>query len=131
MLRAESWEMGTEKEKMFRFENLDIWKRSLEVSNKLFDIAERSDDKHRYRFSEQLRAAAMSITNNIAEGSASIHNKEFAQFLNIARRSAFECANILIIYEKRNFIDNSELRELKEELQSVSKMIYVFRKSLK
>jgi four helix bundle protein len=116
---------------MFRFENLDIWNRSIELSNKLFDIAEKSDKKHCYRFSEQLRAAAMSISNNIAEGSASVYNKEFAQFLNIARRSAFECANILIIYEKRNLINNSELKELKEELQSISKMIFAFRKTLK
>ena len=55
--------------------------------------------KHCYRFSEQLRAAAMSITNNIAEGSASTSDKDFAQFLNIARRSVFECVNILILFE--------------------------------
>ena len=51
---------------MFRFEKLDFWTKSIELSDRLFDIADRTDMKHCYRFSEQLRAAAMSITNNIA-----------------------------------------------------------------
>ena len=45
---------------MFRFEKLDVWKKGLELSDRLFDIADRTDMKHCYRFSEQLRAAAMS-----------------------------------------------------------------------
>ena len=65
---------------MYRFEKLDVWKKSIELSDRLFDIADRTDMKHCYRFSEQLRAAAMSITNNIAEGSASTSDKDFAQF---------------------------------------------------
>ena len=69
--------MGKE---MFRFEKLDVWKKSIELSDKLFGISDRTDMKHCYRFSEQLRAAVMSITNNIAEGSASTSNKDFAQF---------------------------------------------------
>jgi len=87
---------------MFRFEELEVWKRAIEASDVLFDIASKSDDHKHYRFSEQLRSAAMSITNNIAEGSASPYEKEFAQFLNIARRSVFECVNILVISNGEN-----------------------------
>lgn len=72
----------------------------------------------------------MSITNNIAEGSASPFNKEFAQFLNISRRSAFECVNILIIYEKRHIISAEELLSLKSKLISICKMLTNLRKSL-
>jgi len=93
---------------MFRFEKLDVWQKSIELSDKLFGIADRTDMKHCYRFSEQLRAAAMSITNNIAEGSASNSDKDFTQFLNIARRSVFECVNILILYERRKYISIDE-----------------------
>jgi len=49
----------------FRFENLDIWKESIEISDALFDYADKADDKRRYKFAEQLRDAAMSISNNI------------------------------------------------------------------
>ena len=49
----------------------------------------------------------MSMSNNIAEGSGSTSNKEFAQFLNFTRRSSFENANILIILERRNLIKSA------------------------
>jgi four helix bundle protein len=82
----------------FRFEQLDIWKEANKVSDVLFDYADIADEKRLYKFAEQLRAAAMSISNNIAEGSGSFSNKDFANFLNISRRSVFECANILHIF---------------------------------
>jgi len=81
----------------FRFENLEVWQRSADLSSKLFLIAAGLEEKKQFRWAEQLRAAGLSITNNIAEGSGSFSKAEFAQFLNFARRSAFETANILIL----------------------------------
>ncbi len=88
----------------FRFENMDIWKDAIALSDKLFDYSDKAEDRRFYRFAEQLRAATMSISNNIAEGSGSFSDKEFASFLNIARRSVFECANILHIFFRRKII---------------------------
>ena len=51
--------------------------------------------------SEQLRAAGLSVSNNIAEGSGSEHVNEFKQFLNIARRSLFEDASMLLVPEMK------------------------------
>ena len=39
------------------------------------------------------------LTNNIAEGSGSTHPQEFKQFLNIAGRSLFEDASMLMVFE--------------------------------
>ncbi len=50
----------------FRFEQLDIWKESINLSDMLFDYAIKADEKRYYKFAEQLRAATMSISNNIA-----------------------------------------------------------------
>jgi four helix bundle protein len=50
----------------FRFEQLVIWKEAIEVSDVLFDYADEADNKRLFKFAEQLRAAAMSISNNIA-----------------------------------------------------------------
>jgi len=115
----------------FRFEKLDIWNDAIEVSDPLFTIAEKADEKRFYKFAEQLRAATLSISNNIAEGSGSFSDKEFASFLNISRRSVFECANILYIYERRKIIDSSERKTIYPKLISLSKKITNFRKSLK
>jgi four helix bundle protein len=73
----------------------------------LLDIAEELSEKKYFRFSEQLRGAAMSISNNIAEGSGSSSSKDFNNFLNIARRLTFENANILIILNRRKLIDDN------------------------
>ena len=70
---------------MFRFENLEIWKRSIELAERLFDIADDLERKKLYRFADQLRGAGLSVSNNIAEGSGSNSQKEFIQLLNIAK----------------------------------------------
>jgi four helix bundle protein len=114
----------------FRFENMDIWKDAIEISDKLFDYSDKAEDKRYFRFAEQLRAASMSISNNIAEGSGSFSDKEFASFLNIARRSVFECANILHIFLKRNIISIEEKDQIYAGLISLSKRITNFRKAL-
>ena len=109
---------------------MDIWKDALEVSDKLFDLSDKADNRKFFKFAEQLRAAGMSISNNIAEGSGSFSDKEFASFLNIARRSVFECANILHIFLRRNIISQSEKDEIYLNLLSLSKRITNFRKTL-
>lgn len=48
----------------FRFQDLDIWKESIEVGNILFDIADTLEEKKLFRFAEQLRGAGMSMSNN-------------------------------------------------------------------
>ena len=114
----------------FRFEKLEIWKEAIEISELLFDYADKADKKRLYKFAEQLRGAAMSISNNIAEGSGSFSDKEFASFLNISRRSVFECANILYIFVRRKIITTEEKSAVYIKLLTLSKMITGFRKSL-
>lgn len=114
----------------FRFEDLEIWKISIELTDKLLNIADNLETKKLYRFAEQLRGAAMSISNNIAEGSGSTSNKEFIQFLNYARRSTFENANIIILLHKRDLIENNTKDELLEQIDVLSRKITNLKKSL-
>lgn len=115
----------------FRFQNLVIWKMVIEIANKLLDIADELEKKHLYRFAEQLRAAGMSMSNNIAEGSGSSSDKEFASFLNYARRSIFENANILILLHMRNLTTEKIKNELLEELDHLCRQITNFQKTLR
>jgi four helix bundle protein len=114
----------------FRFEDLEIWKLSVEIGDQLYDIADFLEDKKLFRFAEQLRGAGLSISNNIAEGSGSTSNKEFEQFLNYARRSVYECANIIIILQRRNYIQEELKTEIFNKLDEVSRKIMSFRKVL-
>jgi len=115
----------------FRFQDFEIWKEAIEIGDMLFDIAESLEQNKLFRFAEQLRGAAMSISNNIAEGSGSTSKKEFHQFLNIARRSTFENANILLILNRRNLISESVLRTILERLDILCRKITNFQRSLK
>ena len=103
---------------------------AIEIADELFDIADELERKRLYRFAEQLRAAGMSMSNNISEGSGSSSKKEFNQFLNIARRSTFENANILILLNRRKIITDSRLESLHDKLDHLCRKITNFQKSL-
>ena len=118
------------KKKLFRFQDLEIWKKAVEIGNKLFDIADRLEEKKLYRFAEQVRAAGLSMSNNISEGSGSLSRKEFSQFLNIARRSTFENANMVIVFEMRGLVTREEKDEILQDLEEECKMISGFIRSL-
>jgi four helix bundle protein len=115
----------------FRFQDLEIWQLSIEIGDKLFNVADELEKLHLYRFAEQLRGAGMSMSNNIAEGSGSSSDREFKQFLNIARRSTFENANILILLSKRNLIDQKPMESLLTQLDILCRKITNFQKALK
>jgi four helix bundle protein len=114
----------------FRFQNLEIWKESIELGNILFDIADSLERKRLFRFAEQLRGSGMSMSNNIAEGSGSNSKIEFKNFLNIAKRITFENANIVIILNKRDLIDNITISSILERLEILCRRITNFQKSL-
>jgi four helix bundle protein len=114
----------------FRFMELDIWKESINLNDCLFDLADALSDAKSFRVAEQLRAASLSISNNIAEGSGSYSSKDFANFLNISRRSVFETANISIVAYRRKFIDKERLETILNDLELLSKKITNFRKSI-
>jgi four helix bundle protein len=59
----------------FRFQKLAIWKKAILIGNKLLNIADSLEKRKLYRFAEQIRGAALSISNNIAEGSGSSSKK--------------------------------------------------------
>jgi len=115
----------------FRFQDLEIWQMAIEITNELFDIADELDKKRLYRVAEQLRAAGISMSNNIAEGSGSSFKKEFNQFLNFARRSTFENANILILLQMRKLIERDTLEQLLDRLDHLCRKITNFQKTLK
>ena len=114
----------------FRFMDLDIWKDSIALNDRLFDLADAFSDVRSFRVAEQLRASALSISNNIAEGSGSFSSKDFANYLNISRRSVFETANIVFVAFKRNLISQEKLEHTLNELDALSRKITNFRKTL-
>lgn len=114
----------------FRFQDLQIWQFAIEISDELLDIADFLENKKLYRFADQLRGAAMSMSNNIAEGSSSTSKADFNNYLNYARKSAFENANILIIINRRKLLTDEKMDLLLDKLDKECRMITNFKKTL-
>jgi len=113
----------------FRFEDLTIWQLAKEFAVHMHLMADHLEDRKYYRYAEQIRAAALSVPNNIAEGSGSVHVAEFGQFLNIARRSLFENASMLLVLEAMGIWASSEIDGLLDDCDKLSRMITNFSRS--
>jgi four helix bundle protein len=113
----------------FRFMDFEVWRDAIEIGVKLFELADKLESRRLYRFAEQLRGSGLSMSNNIAEGSGSNSRREFSSFLNIARRSTFENANVLIVMEKRKLVDEGEVTVLLQRLDRLSRKITSFQKA--
>ena len=119
-------------ERMFAFEDLLVWQKAIdfaEVVMKTIDEFE-APRKH-FRIIEQLEAASISISSNIAEGKGRFSKKEFVHYLYIARGSLFETVSLLILIRRLAWISESKLSELKLLGEEIAKMLNSLIKSLK
>lgn len=121
---------GSGKRPHWRFEDLEIWQSATEMAVKFHRIADQLDARRLYRYAEQLRGAGLSLSNNIAEGSGSQHKKEFVQFCNIARRSLFEDASMLFVFEKLGLVKSGEIDALLTDCDALSRKITNFSRTL-
>jgi four helix bundle protein len=108
--------------------DLEIWQEAIAIGVTLFELADKLESKRLYKFAEQLRGSGLSISNNIAEGSGSNSKREFSSFLNIAHRSTFEKANVLIVMESRKLVDHGEVTTLLQNWIGYVERLQTFRK---
>ena len=94
------------------FEDLDAWKAARELTNFVYALCRREPLFRDFGLCDQLRRAAVSIMNNIAEGWESFHAAEKTQFYNIARRSCGEVRSMNYVLLDNQFVSESEHRDL-------------------
>jgi len=87
-------------------------------------------NEEKYGLSSQLQRAAVSISNNIAEGSGAVTRKGFSSFLDISVRSTLETVNILYFARKRGYITESARELLYTKAEALIKQIRAFKNSL-
>ena len=99
------------------------------MAAEIMTLADELDKIHKYKIADQLRAAALSVSNNITEGSGSSSRKDFKLFLNYMHRSVFEVANIMTLCAHCGRISKEKGTEWDGELEEISRMIVGFSRS--
>ena len=113
------------------FEEMAIFQKARELSKKIYPITQRGNFKHDTRFVQQIRAAAGSVMDNIAEGFERGGNKEFLNFLYIAKGSCGEVRSQLIRANDVGYLTPEEYNELYTECRKLSAGIMNFIKEIK
>jgi four helix bundle protein len=113
-----------------RFEDVEAWKKGRELTRRIYQITSKSKFTRDYALRDQIRRAAISITSNIAEGFDRGGNREFVQFLAIARGSASELKSQLYTALDAGYVDQKEFAELYQLAHSVVLLIGGFIKYL-
>ena len=113
------------------FEELPIWQKARELAQFVFVITAEGDFNKDFRFRDQIRAAAGSIADNIAEGFERSGNKEFVQFLYIAKGSCGETRSPSYRALDCNYITPETCDQLKQKTTEIASEIANFIKYLK
>lgn len=86
---------------------LDAWKASMDLVNGVYKLTQAFPKEEVYGLTAQMRRAAVSIPSNLAEGAARTGQREFAQFLNIARGSLSELETQLLISADLGYLERA------------------------
>jgi len=117
--------------KVKSYKELDVWKKGIEIVDRVYKITGNFPQKELYVLAFQMQRSAVSIPSNIAEGFARGHSAEYRQFLHVALGSCAELETQLIIALRINYSAQKEIYNLQEDLDHESRMIMNLIKSLR
>lgn len=109
--------------KITSFEDLLAWQEARKLANILYRLTDKFPSSEKYNFIDQIRRAAVSVTNNIAEGFGRYHSPEAKQFYRIARGSLLEIKSMLYLASDRDYLTKDDLKETLYKIDTASKLI--------
>jgi len=108
------------------FKNLQIWQRSMDLTDITFEYCIDLPVNERYNLIDQINRSSCSIPSNIAEGTGKRTKNHFAEYLTTSLSSAYELETHLLICERRKFGKQVLLNKLLIEIIEIQKMIFSF-----
>jgi four helix bundle protein len=113
-----------------RFEDIESWKKARDVTRLIYSMSATGEFARDFALRDQIRRAVISIMSNIAEGFERGGDKEFIQFLSVAKGSCGETRAQLYVALDQNYISEDQFRESHDALFEVGRMIGGFMKYL-
>lgn len=111
-----------------RFEDLLVWQKSQNFAVSIYQDFSNLKD---YAFKDQISRASVSISNNIAEGFDRKTNPDFIRFLYMATSSNSEVRSMLYLAERLKYLEAKRVKELIENSNEISRMLYGLINSMK
>jgi four helix bundle protein len=115
-----------------RFEDLPVWNTAIDLAVATYALTSKSEFAPHRGLRDQIERAAVSVSNNIAEGFERGTNNELLMFLYISRGSAGEVRSMLCLFERLPFSINlfGEIKATKLKAESCSKQLKAWIQSL-
>lgn len=114
---------------MFNFEKLDVWQRSIDFADLVYNHTRNFPSDERFGLTTQMRRAAVSVSSNIAEGTSRLSQTDYARFIEIATGSVFEVVSQAFIGRRQEFLSEA-FRLLYGAADEIGRMLSALRKSL-
>jgi four helix bundle protein len=109
--------------KIARFEDIEAWRSARELTKSIYRVSSTGNFARDFGLRDQIRRAAVSIVSNIAEGFEREGDKEFLQFLSMAKGSCGEVRAQLCVALDQDYISEEQFHVISDNAISVSKMI--------
>jgi four helix bundle protein len=106
-----------------KFEDLEVWKLSRALANAIYNASSIGDFARDFALRDQIRRASISVVSNIAEGFERDGDKEFIQFLYMAKGSCGEVRAQLYLAFDRAYVSEEQLSTLNRQAIEVSRML--------
>ena len=109
-----------------QFEDLEIWQKAREICRIVYETKKNTNLKNDFKLYNQLNGSSGSIMDNIAEGFVRNGNREFIQFLSIAKASCGETRSQLYRAFDRGYLNDDDFEDFKTKVISLSRQINGF-----
>jgi four helix bundle protein len=105
-----------------RFEDLQAWQAARRLTQQVYEVVQSPKLRRDFGLADQMRRAAVSAMNNVAEGFDSASRVEFARFLRYAARSASEVQSSLYVCLDQDFVSQAEFHTVYDQAERVRRM---------